>query len=45
MFEFVMFFVCYVLLAQQLYFRFKFLLAFIGYFPFWFLIGDLWYLT
>ena len=36
---------CYVLLVHQLHFRFKFLLIFIGYFPFWFLIGDLWYLT
>ena len=35
---------CYVLLVHQSYFRFKFLLVFSDYFPFWFLIGDL-YLT
>ena len=38
---------CYVLLVHQLYFWFKFYLIqfFSGYFPFWFLIGDLQYLT
>ena len=28
-----------------IFFDFKFLLVFIDYFPFWFLIGDLWYLA
>ena len=36
---------CSVILVCQLFFRFKFSLVFIGYFQFWFLIGDLWYLT
>ena len=36
---------CYVILVRQLYFWFQFLLYFICYFPFWFLIDDLWYLT
>ena len=36
---------CYVLLDINYFFDFKFLLVFIGYFPFWFLISDLWYLT
>ena len=31
---------CYALLVWQLYFRFKFLLVFIDYIPFWFLISD-----